>query len=63
MDFDSDTFQKLIGDCGCGEQYRSWLIHHDLSLEDWFNDEDAGFDRFNFNHYHPDFIDFVMTQA
>ncbi len=30
MDFDSDTFQKLIGDCGCGEQYRSWLIHHDL---------------------------------
>ena len=63
MEFDSDIFQSLISDGGCGEQYKEWLSHQGLELEDWLTDDDEGFDKFDFNHYHPGFLDFVMSQV
>ena len=61
MEFDSDVFQSLIVDCT--EQYREWLSWKGHDVEDWLTDDDETFDMYNFNHYHPDFVDFVMSQA
>ena len=63
MEFDSEIFQMMIASIIDSNQYVDWLIHEDLDLEDWLTNNDEGFDKYNFNHYHPRFVDFVMSQA
>jgi hypothetical protein len=63
MDFDSEIFQMMIASFIDDEQYEVWLRHENLDLEDWLTNNDEGFDKYNFNHYHPGFLDFVMSQV